>query len=329
VIRRPTPFYGIGNGNGFGSGMVGGVGGGGGAGGNIGPKRVQSGSNFMGYSGGISPGAGATSPPISGPQTAPPVLISPNALAAAKQTIQQRIFGGGLPSPNSQSGNRRPATWQPQNSYSTASIFQPPPSAQSPFKMLQQQYQQRCQEDQKTSALFTPPPSPQYAASHALAAQPAATYGNSGSNISGASSNSNSNNRGHSNSSNMGNCNTLPNVKYNVNSRTRPFNHNQAQDTLNTNASASATCALPVAMWLKCKSWQRLQKTKNQKKPQKKRKPNPYPYSKTKNKNPKHVLCAMCACKKYKKIPKQSTQSVSVSCCVPRLFVSFSAPFAI
>ncbi|XP_037713503.1 uncharacterized protein LOC119549470 isoform X1 [Drosophila subpulchrella] len=254
VIRRPTPFYGIGNGNGngFGSGMVGGVGGGGaGATGNIAPKRVQSGSNFMGYSGGISPGAGATSPPISAPQTAPPVLVSPNALAAAKQTIQQRIFGGGLPSPNGQSASRRPATWQPQNSYSTASIFQPPPSAQSPFKMLQQQYQQRCQEDQKTSALFTPPPSPQYAASHALAAQPAATYGNSGGNISGASSNSNSNNRGNSNSDNMGNCNTLPNVKYNVNSRTRPFNHNQAQDTLNTNASASATCALPVAMWLK------------------------------------------------------------------------------
>ncbi|XP_050745260.1 uncharacterized protein LOC108031408 isoform X7 [Drosophila biarmipes] len=254
VIRRPTPFYGIGNGNGLGSGMVGGGGaggvGGGGATGNIAPKRVQSGSSFMGYAGGISPGAGPTSPPISGPQTAPPVLISPNALAAAKQTIQQRIFGGGLPSPNSQPANWRPATWQPQNSYSTASIFQPPASAQSPFKMLQQQYQQRCQEDQRTSALFTPPPSPQYAAGHALAAQPAATYGNNSSNFSWASS-SNSNSRGNSNIGNMGNCNTLPNVKYNVNSRTRPFNHNQAQDTLNTNASASATCALPVAMWLK------------------------------------------------------------------------------
>uniref|UniRef100_A0A6P4DVR9 Mucin-17 isoform X2 n=1 Tax=Drosophila rhopaloa TaxID=1041015 RepID=A0A6P4DVR9_DRORH len=247
VIRRPTPFYGIGSGNGFGSGMVGGASGMGGASVNNAPKRAQSGSNFMVYSGAMSPGSVATSPPIAGPQTAPPVLISPNALAAAKQTIQQRIFGGGLASQNNQAINRRPATWQPQASYSTASIFQPPQSASSPFKMLQQQYQQRCQEDQKPSAMFTPPPSPQYAASHAPAAQ-----ANNSSNHSGNSSNSgssSSNNR--YNSSNIGNCNTMPNVKYNVNSRTRPFNHTQAQDTLNTNASASATCALPAAMWLK------------------------------------------------------------------------------
>ncbi|XP_070073437.1 uncharacterized protein Nuak isoform X1 [Drosophila takahashii] len=250
VIRRPTPFYGIGNGNGngYGNDMVGGGVGGGGSSVNSAPKRAQSGINFMGYSGAISPGtaAAATSPPIMEPQTAPPVLISPNALAAAKQTIQQRIFGGGLASPNSNSLTRRPATWQPQASYSTASIFQPPPSASSPFKMLQQQYQQRCQEDQKPSALFTPPPSPQYAASHALA-QTAATYGSS--NNSSNSGTSSSNNRGNSSNSNIGNCNTMPNLKYNVNSRTRPFNHNQAQDTLNTNASA--TCALPAAMWLK------------------------------------------------------------------------------
>ncbi|XP_041675402.1 serine-rich adhesin for platelets isoform X2 [Drosophila eugracilis] len=258
VIRRPTPFYGIGNG--FGNGMVGGVSGSVGVGGaslNNAPKRAQSGSNFMGYTGGISPGTGtgtgqqqATSPPIAGPQTAPPVLISPNAMAAAKQTIQQRIFGGGLPSQNSQTQTRRPATWQPQPSYSTASIFQPPQSASSPFKMLQQQYQQRCQEDQKPSSLFTPPPSPQYAASHALAFAGQAT--NSSNNYGNNSNSSSSNNSNRFNSSsNLGNCNTMPNVNYNVNSRTRPFNHNQAQDTLNTNASASATCALPAAMWLK------------------------------------------------------------------------------
>ncbi|XP_043654869.1 serine/threonine-protein kinase SIK3 isoform X7 [Drosophila teissieri] len=251
VIRRPTPFYGIGNGLGNGMGGAGGASGAtvvGGAPGNNAPKRAQSGCNFMGYSGATSPGTAATSPPIQGPQTAPPVLISPNALAVAKQTIQQRIFGGGLPSPNSQPANRRPATWQPQASYSTASIFQPPQSQSSPFKMLQQQYQQRCQEDQKQiSSPFTPPSSPQYAASHAHAGQANSNYygGNS-------SGNSGSNNS-RCNSSNIGNCNTMPNVNYNVNSRTRPFNHNQAQDTLNTNAntSASATCALPVAMWLK------------------------------------------------------------------------------
>nr|NP_001262457.1 nuak family kinase, isoform H [Drosophila melanogaster]NP_001369007.1 nuak family kinase, isoform O [Drosophila melanogaster]AGB95839.1 nuak family kinase, isoform H [Drosophila melanogaster]QJC18456.1 nuak family kinase, isoform O [Drosophila melanogaster] len=247
VIRRPTPFYGIGNG--FGNGMGGAVGASGATVNNA-PKRAQSGSSFMGYSGATSPGTAATSPPISGPQTAPPVLISPNALAVAKQTIQQRIFGGGLPSPNNQPANRRPATWQPQASYSTASIFQPPQSQSSPFKMLQQQYQQRCQEDQKQSCPFTPPPSPQNAASHAYAAQ--ANSNNYGGNSnSGASGGSSSNSR--CNSSNIGNCNTMPYVNYNVNSRTRPFNHNQAQDTLNTNAntSASATCALPVAMWLK------------------------------------------------------------------------------
>ncbi|KMZ04459.1 streptococcal hemagglutinin isoform X6 [Drosophila simulans] len=254
VIRRPTPFYGIGNGFGNGMGGAGGASGASGVGGaplNNTPKRAQSGSSFMGYSGATSPGNVATSPPISGPQTAPPVLISPNALAVAKQTIQQRIFGGGLPSPNNQPANRRPATWQPQVSYSTASIFQPPQSQSSPFKMLQQQYQQRCHEDQKPSCPFTPPPSPQYAASQAYAAQANSNNygGNSNSGASGGSSSSNS----RCNSSNIGNCNTMPNVNYNVNSRTRPFNHNQAQDTLNTNAntSASATCALPVAMWLK------------------------------------------------------------------------------
>ncbi|XP_033167692.1 serine/threonine-protein kinase SIK3 isoform X7 [Drosophila mauritiana] len=251
VIRRPTPFYGIGKGFGNGMGGAGGASGASGVGGapvNNTPKRAQSGSSFMGYSGATSPGNAATSPPISGPQTAPPVLISPNALAVAKQTIQQRIFGGGLPSPNNQPANRRPATWQPQASYSTASIFQPPQSQSSPFKMLQQQYQQRCQEDQKPSCPFTPPPSPQYAASQAYAAQ--ANSNNYGGNSNSGGSNS-SNSR--CNSSNIGNCNTMPNVNYNVNSRTRPFNHNQAQDTLNTNAntSASATCALPVAMWLK------------------------------------------------------------------------------
>ncbi|XP_017039876.1 LOW QUALITY PROTEIN: serine-rich adhesin for platelets [Drosophila ficusphila] len=250
VIRRPTPFYGIGNG--FGSGMVGGGSGAGAGGvGGAAPKRAQSGGNFMGYNtGAMSPGA-ATSPPIAGPQTAPPVLISPNALAAAKQTIQQRIFGGGLlPGQSNQAVNRRPATWQPQASYSTASIFQPPPNASSPFKMLQQQYQQRCQEDQRPSSLFTPPPSPQYAASHALAlaAQSNSSGSNSGnSNNYGFNSSSNSSSSGTSN--NRGNCNTMPNLNYNVNSRTRPFNHNQAQDTLNTNASA--TCPLPAAMWLK------------------------------------------------------------------------------
>ncbi|XP_052835670.1 mucin-17 isoform X2 [Drosophila gunungcola] len=261
VIRRPTPFYGIGNGNGngngFGSGMVCGAGGiVGGASANNAPKRAQSGSNFMVYSGANSPGTATMSPPIAGPQTAPPVLISPNALAAAKQTIQQRIFGGGVAGQNNQAINRRPATWQPQASYSTASIFQPPPSASasSPFKMLQQQYQQRCQVDQKMpSALFTPPTSPQYAASHAPAAQANHTnYGNSSnSNSGGGISSSSSSNNNRYNSSNIGNCNTMPNVNYNVNSRTRPFNHTQAQDTLNTNASASATCAMPAAMWLK------------------------------------------------------------------------------
>ncbi|KQS39329.1 uncharacterized protein Dere_GG17493, isoform G [Drosophila erecta] len=255
VIRRPTPFYGIGNG--FGNGMGGagvasGASGVGGAPGNSAPKRAQSGCNFMGYSGATSPGTAATSPLISGPQTAPPVLISPNALAVAKQTIQQRIFGGGLLSPNNQPANRRPATWQPQASYSTASIFQPPQSQSSPFKMLQQQYQQRCQEEQKpSSSLFTPPPSPQYAASHAYAGQANSNYYGGNSNCN--SNSGSSSNNGRCNSSNIGNCNTTPNVNYNVNSRTRPFNHNQAQDTLNTNAnpSASATCALPVAMWLK------------------------------------------------------------------------------
>ncbi|XP_041447557.1 mucin-5AC isoform X2 [Drosophila obscura] len=222
VIRRPAPFCGIGNGNGLGGGS-------GNRGPNSAPIRAESGNNFMGY---LSP-----SPPICGPQTAPPVLISPNALAAAKQTIQQRLFGGGLPGKSSPT-SKRPATWQPQAAYSSASIFQP--ASSSPFKMLQQKYQQEQQRGSTGagSAMFTPPPSPQYA-------QPAnSTSSSSTVNRSGHSSNSSN-----SHSSNNNNCNTMqPNVNYNVNSRTRPF-HNQAQDTLNTNASS--TSAMPAAMWLK------------------------------------------------------------------------------
>ncbi|XP_017036853.1 uncharacterized protein Nuak isoform X1 [Drosophila kikkawai] len=221
VIRRPTPFHGIGNG--FGNGND--IGGGGIVGGTA--KHALSGSSFMGFMGAEARAeAVVTSPPILAPQTAPPVLISPHALAAAKQTIQQRIFGGGC----NQVGpvNRRPYTWQPQASYSTASIFQPEQTGQgTSFKTLQEQYQQRCQnqdQDQRTSALFTPPPSPQCVAS----------------------SNTNTNSSRNNNNSRF---NPMPNANYNVNSRTRPFNHNQAQDTLNTNASA--TCAFPGVMWLK------------------------------------------------------------------------------
>ncbi|XP_034663515.1 pneumococcal serine-rich repeat protein isoform X8 [Drosophila subobscura] len=222
VIRRPAPFCGIGNGNGNGFGGGSGIGN---RGPNSAPIRAESGNNFTGY---LTP-----SPPICGPQTAPPVLISPNALAAAKQTIQQRLFGSGLPSKSNQPTSKRPATWQPQAAYSSASIFQPA-SSSSPFKMLQQKYQQEQQRGAAgaSSAMFTPPPSPQYA--------PPANSSSSNVNRSGHSSNS-------SNSSNN-NCNTMPYVNYNVNSRTRPF-HNQAQDTLNTNASS--TSAMPAAMWLK------------------------------------------------------------------------------
>ncbi|XP_017142253.2 uncharacterized protein LOC108155744 isoform X1 [Drosophila miranda] len=209
VIRRPAPFCGIGNGNGNG------LGGGSGSrvgvsGPNSAPIRGESGSNFMDY---LTP-----SPPICGPQTAPPVLISPNALAAAKQTIQQRLFGGGLPGKSSAT-SKRPATWQPQAAYSSASIFQPANS--SPFRMLQQKYQQ--EQQRGSGAMFAPQPLPQYAQQ---------------ANSSGVNRGGNSGN----NSSNS-NCNTMPNVNYNVSSRTRPF-HNQAQDTLNTNA-------MPAAMWLK------------------------------------------------------------------------------
>ncbi|KPU79218.1 uncharacterized protein Dana_GF17461, isoform K [Drosophila ananassae] len=235
VIRRPTRLLGIGNGFGNGSGMAGGAVGGGAV---AAPKRAQSGTSFMGYLGGtvMSP----TSPPIAGPQTAPPVLISPNALEAAKQTIQQRIFGGGANHPGGGGMNRRPATWQPQNSYSTASIFQPPQSAgTSPFKMLQQQYQQRCLDqeqipnpNQRSSFIFTPPPSPQYSPGHAFANSSIRNSGTSNSSTSNRSSNSNN-----------------ANYNYNINSRSRPFNHNQAQDTPNTNASAAR--AAPTAVWLK------------------------------------------------------------------------------
>ncbi|SPP87703.1 Hypothetical predicted protein, partial [Drosophila guanche] len=216
-IRRPAPFCGIGNGNGNGFGGGSGI-----RGPNSAPIRAESGNNFTGYM--------TTSPPICGPQTAPPVLISPNALAAAKQTIQQRLFGSGLPSKATQQTSKRPATWQPQAAYSSASIFQPA-SSSSPFKVLQQKYQQEQHRGAAgaSSAMFTPPPSPQYA--------PPAN--SSSSNVNRSGHNSNSSN---SNSSNN-NCSTMPNVNYNVNSRTRPF-HNQAQDTLNTNA-------MPAAMWLK------------------------------------------------------------------------------
>lgn len=233
--------------------MAGGAVGGGGAA--AAPKRAQSGTSFMGYLGGTV--GSPTSPPIAGPQTAPPVLISPNALEAAKQTIQQRIFGGGANHPGGGGMNRRPATWQPQNSYSTASIFQPPQSAgTSPFKMLQQQYQQRCLDqdqipnpNQRTSFIFTPPPSPQFSPGHAFA-----NANSSNRNIGTSNSSSGNSNR----SSNSHSISNNANYNYNINSRSRPFNHNQAQDTPNTNASAAR--AAPSAVWLKCKSWRRLKK---------------------------------------------------------------------
>ncbi|KRF82800.1 uncharacterized protein Dvir_GJ23554, isoform C [Drosophila virilis] len=193
VIRRPTPLFGIGNGFGSGAG-AGGIGGGA-----MLPLRTESSNNFTGN---VS----------SSPTSAPPI-----ALAAAKHMIQQRLFSGGVPG-GAISTPPRAVIWQPQTAYSTASIFQPLPTS-SPFRQLQQQYQQKCQEAQQhqrfaSSALFTPPPSPLYAPSHA-----------------------------HVHASSNSNNNTMPIINYNVSSRTRPF-HNQAQDTLNTSA-------LPAAMWLK------------------------------------------------------------------------------
>lgn len=201
MIRRPTPLFGIGNG--FGSG----AGAGGFGGGAMLPMRTESSNNFTGN----------VSSNSSSPTSAPPI-----ALAAAKQVIQQRLFSGGVPG-GTIATPQRAVIWQPQTAYSTASIFQPLPTS-SPFRQLQQQYQQKCQEAQQhqrfaSSALFTPPPSPLYAPSHA-----------------------------HVHASSNSNNNTMPIINYNVSSRTRPF-HNQAQDTLNTSA-------LPAAMWLKCKSWQ-------------------------------------------------------------------------
>ncbi|XP_034486506.1 mucin-19 isoform X3 [Drosophila innubila] len=213
VIRRPTPLFGIGNG--FGSSAdAGGVGG-------ILTKSGSSMNNNNNNSNGSNRATTATT------ASAQPL----NALAVAKQTIQQRLFAGGMPG----SLMQRPAMWQPQAAYSTASIFQPALPTSSPFRQLQQQYQQKCHEQQQqqqqqrsvNSALFTPPTSPLYAPSHAYVQ---------------AQSNNNNNNCNNSNSHNNNN-NTMPIVNYNVSSRTRPF-HNQAQDTLNTSA-------LPAAMWLK------------------------------------------------------------------------------
>ncbi|KAM8704047.1 hypothetical protein ACLKA7_008631 [Drosophila subpalustris] len=213
VIRRPTTLFGIGNG--FGSGIdAGGVGG----------ILTKSGSN-MNNSNNNSNRATTTN-------TAQLVT----AVAAAKQTIQQRLFGGSLP--GSATVMQRPAMWQPQAAYSTASIFQPALPTSSPFRQLQQQYQQKCheavqqqQQQQRSanSALFTPPPSPQYAPGHAY--------------VQANSSNNNNNYNSNNCNNNINNNNTMPIVNYNVSSRTRPF-HNQAQDTLNTSA-------LPAAMWLK------------------------------------------------------------------------------
>ncbi|XP_023174318.2 uncharacterized protein LOC111601785 isoform X3 [Drosophila hydei] len=200
VIRRPTPLFGMGNG--FGSGGVGG--------GAVPPMRTESGINFIGNASSNSSSSSSSA------------IASMNALAAAKQTLQQRLFSGGVPGPTPMP--QRAVIWQPQTAYSTASIFQPLATS-SPFRQMQQQYQQKCQEAVQqqqqlrsaSSTLFTPPPSPLYAPSHG--------HVQAGSNI-----NNNSNN-------------PAPIINYNVSSRTRPF-HNQAQDTLNTSA-------LPAAVWLK------------------------------------------------------------------------------
>lgn len=181
------------------------------------PMRTESGINFIGNASSNSSSSSSSA------------IASVNALAAAKQTLQQRLFSGGVPGPTPMP--QRAVIWQPQTAYSTASIFQPLATS-SPFRQMQQQYQQKCQEAVQqqqqlrsaSSTLFTPPPSPLYAPSHG--------HVQAGSNI-----NNNSNN-------------PAPIINYNVSSRTRPF-HNQAQDTLNTSA-------LPAAVWLKCKSWQRL-----------------------------------------------------------------------
>ncbi|XP_032593016.1 serine-rich adhesin for platelets isoform X1 [Drosophila grimshawi] len=219
VIRRPTPLFGIGNG--FGSGA--GAGAGGVGGGVFAPMRTESNNNFIGNMNNNNNNNNSSNSNSSSPIT---------ALAAAKQTIQQRLFAAGLPGPTrptmqQQQQQARAVIWQPQAAYSTASIFQP---SCSPFRQLQQQYQQKCQELAQqqprsfSNALFTPPPSPLYAPSHAHVQ---------------ASSNHNNSNNNNNNSNN-----TMPIINYNVSSRTRPF-HNQAQDTLNN------TSALPAAMWLK------------------------------------------------------------------------------
>lgn len=183
------------------------------------PMRTESASNFIGNTNNNSNNSSPA-----------------NALAAAKQTLQQRLFSGGVP--GATAAPQRAAMWQPQTAYSTASIFQPLLTS-SPFRQMQQQYQQKCQEAQQqqqhlrstSSALFTPPPSPLYAPCHG--------------HVQVGSSNNSGNNHNNNNPNNP-----MPIINYNVSSRTRPF-HNQAQDTLNTSA-------LPAAVWLKCKSWQRL-----------------------------------------------------------------------
>ncbi|XP_023036091.1 uncharacterized protein LOC6651099 isoform X3 [Drosophila willistoni] len=245
VIRRPTPFYGIGNSNGSNGSCVGagtagpfGLGAGGGAG-----------NSFIGYVNETN--ASPLSPPllVSGPQTAPPALFSPSAMENAKQTIQQRLLNLGV------TGAKRPATWQPQAAYSTSSIFQPANHPNnSPFKLIQQQYQQKCQDQdhqqqqqqQRQShgpIMFTPPPSPQYAHGQAHAHAHANAYNSSNNNN---SSKNNIKNNNHNN-----NHIAMPNA--NFNSRTRPY-HNQAQDTFNKYASTTTTSsAMPPAasMWLK------------------------------------------------------------------------------
>ncbi|XP_030371169.1 serine/threonine-protein kinase par-1 isoform X2 [Scaptodrosophila lebanonensis] len=252
VIRRPTPFYGIGNGVGSGA-IAGGVG--------CAPMRATCG-NFIGYLTGTTTAAAAPHQQPPAPQSAPPALQAPSALASARQTIQQRLFAGGVPQfdlpprqqqqqQQQQQAPQRPRTWQPQAAYSTASIFQPHApqtmtTTTSPFRLLQQQYQQRCQEQlqqpESSSAMFTPPQSPAHA--HL---QPT-PYANSIIKY----NNNNNSSKCKNNNNSQPNANTMPNINYNVNARTRPF-HNQAQDTLNTNANitTSSSSALPAAMWLK------------------------------------------------------------------------------
>ncbi|XP_060650712.1 mucin-3B isoform X6 [Drosophila nasuta] len=212
VIRRPTTLFGVSNG--FGSGAdAGGVGG---STTTVPPLLLKSANHFIAPTRSSSINMATTTiqpKPISAPS---------NSLAAAKQTIQQRLFSGGVPR-STLPTMTRPSIWQPQASYSTASIFQPLPT-NSPFRQMQQQFQQKCHEASQHSALFTPPPSPLHAPTH--------------NNVT-----VDSNNKYSSGSSSSNNNNTMRNVNYNVSSRSRPF-HNQAQDTLNT-------FALPAAMWLK------------------------------------------------------------------------------